>query len=287
MAQAKERTMLHYHGTEEKMEARMTGGGGLSRKILTVLLVCSSVTSWAVDNSIYIDQSGDNAVITMTQDGAGNRVKGISSSGNPGQDVDPAKIYGDSVMVAISQVGSGNSLALGINSNVVSGRSATVNYSVTGGNNQGLIDLNNVGTTGGNSNSLVDISQTDGDNVTRISMLGTGNTINATQAGGGATYSSIVNAVGTTQNIATQGGTANSVTTNLTGDNGLVTIAAQGASNTISVTQSGGGSLGHTTDISVNGSGNTVTTTQSGSIDTAIGIRSVGSGNNFNISTHN
>ena len=59
------------------METRKKGGGGLSRKLLTVMLFGISVTSWAVDNSVYIDQAGDDSTITMTQDGAGNKVKGI------------------------------------------------------------------------------------------------------------------------------------------------------------------------------------------------------------------
>ena len=80
------------------------------------LLICAGLvagfpaTSWAVDNSIYIDQAGDNANIAITQDGAGNRVKGIVLNA-PGQTNDPAKIYGDGIQVNISQIGAGNVLA--------------------------------------------------------------------------------------------------------------------------------------------------------------------------------
>ena len=65
----------------------MKGGGGLSRKLLTVMLLSISTISLATDNSIYIDQAGDNSTITMTQDGAGNRVKGILSNGTAPIDV--------------------------------------------------------------------------------------------------------------------------------------------------------------------------------------------------------
>ena len=55
----------------------LKGGGGLSRKLLTILVVAAMPTlGYAVDNSIYIDQSGDNAVINITQDGPSNTVKG-------------------------------------------------------------------------------------------------------------------------------------------------------------------------------------------------------------------
>ena len=50
------------------------------------------VNSYAVDNSIYIDQSGDSSTISVTQDGAGNVVRGIGGSDNTTR----ANIYGNS-----------------------------------------------------------------------------------------------------------------------------------------------------------------------------------------------
>jgi hypothetical protein len=78
-------------------------------KLLTMLLSAIITSAYAVDNSIYIDQLGDNATVTITQDGAGNRVKGIVS-GNAGNTSDPAKIYGDGINVTVNQTGAGNSL---------------------------------------------------------------------------------------------------------------------------------------------------------------------------------
>ena len=43
------------------------------------LLVAFNVV--AADNSIYIDQSGNNATVNITQDGAGNVVQGIQGTG--------------------------------------------------------------------------------------------------------------------------------------------------------------------------------------------------------------
>ena len=45
-------------------------------KITMALLAVLSIATQAADNSIYIDQAGDNAVISVTQDGAGNVVRG-------------------------------------------------------------------------------------------------------------------------------------------------------------------------------------------------------------------
>ena len=71
------------------MKKRIKGGGGLSRKLLTILVLSAMTTSgMAADNSIYIDQSGDNSTITMTQDGSGNKVKGILLNGTAGGTTD-------------------------------------------------------------------------------------------------------------------------------------------------------------------------------------------------------
>jgi hypothetical protein len=79
------------------MKKMMTGGSGLSRKLLTVILLSISAISWATDNSVYIDQAGDNSTITMTQDGAGNRIKGIltnwTAGGNTDQDNNESCFY--------------------------------------------------------------------------------------------------------------------------------------------------------------------------------------------------
>ena len=74
------------------MKKMITGGSEFSRKLLTVMLLSVSAISWATDNSVYIDQAGDNSTITMTQDGSGNRIKGILSNGTSGANTDPAKL---------------------------------------------------------------------------------------------------------------------------------------------------------------------------------------------------
>ena len=64
------------------MNTSKTGVSGLSCKLLAILLFVFSIGSFAADNSIYIDQSGDNASVTITQDGAGNVVRGIQGVGS-------------------------------------------------------------------------------------------------------------------------------------------------------------------------------------------------------------
>jgi hypothetical protein len=268
------------------MKTSMTGGCGLPSKLFTfVMALLMSLSVSAVDNSIYIDQTGDGATVNVTQDGASNYVRGIQGVGS--SNTTPAKITGDNIQVDINQVGSTNTLNLGINTTTASGEApTTVNYSVLGGNNTGTINLNNDG-LGVNASTTLDITQAGGSNTTNVSILGTKNSLTANQSGGSATLISTVDADNTTQTITTSGGTSNSVTTNLTGDKGTVDVTMVGASNTANITQSGGGVSGHSTTLSVNGSSNSYVINQSGTIDTTVNINTVGSGNTFGITTHN
>ena len=257
----------------------------LTKIALATMALVMSVGVYAVDNSIYIDQAGDNATINISQDGAGNRVRGIQGTGTG--NTTPAVINGDGMQIDITQVGAGNVLNMGIQSTTANGSDPTsVNYNVSGGNNTGTINLNADG-QGTNASTTLDITQTGGNNVANINVLGSKNTLTAVQSGGSATLNSTVNASETTQTINTSGGTGNSVTTNLTGDKGTVVVDFVGASNTASITQAGGGTAGHSTTLDVNGSSNSYTINQSGTIDTTVNIKTSGSGNTFGIVTRN
>jgi hypothetical protein len=66
-----------------------------------------------------------------------------------------------------------------------------------------------------------------------------------------------------------------------------VDIVTVGASNTIDLTQSGGGTNGHYAKVDLNGSSNGVSISQSGTIDMTTNIKSVGNGNSFTIIQRN
>ena len=94
------------------MIIRKKGAGELSRKLLTILVLSAMTTlDMAADNSIYIDQSGDNSTISITQDGSGNKVKGILLNGNAGGITDPAKLRGDAQTINVEQTGANNDRA--------------------------------------------------------------------------------------------------------------------------------------------------------------------------------
>jgi len=276
------------------MDKSIKGAGGLSRKLLTILVLSAMTTlGHAADNSIYIDQSGDYANVTINQDGAGNQVKGLTGAVSTNTSTDPALIRGDGVNVNINQTGSNNKLGLGIDATMGTSKSVDLTYStvnsgnISGSNNLATFQL---GTSSARaSDTIVSVTQLNGNNVANVSMTGSDNQLTATQSGGGATLISTVAASGTRQDITTAGGTGNSVTTNLTGDNGNVYVNVMGATNTISIAQSDtGGSTGHQAWMDINGTGNNISLAQSGSAQANVFNLKLGSaGTPSNTNTYN
>jgi len=258
----------------------MKGGGGLSRKLLTVMLLSVSVISWATDNSIYIDQAGDNSTITMTQDGAGNRIKGILTNGTAGANTDPAKLVGNNQTVTVNQAGPNNVLTLGANSTVgTNGKGIDINYQVDVGGNIGFINSNNNG-QGVSAGNLIDIIQLGGNAIATISMLGNTNSLTVRSSGGGGnSIDAIIDADNVTAVVDQTLGGSNDTTLNLTGNKGTVNITSTGAANITGVTQSGGGTNGNDVKIVLDGQGNQTTVSQAGVNDNVVDYKVLGSNN--------
>ena len=137
-------------------------------KIAIAIITALGLNAQAADNSIYIDQAGDNATVSVTQDGAGNSVRGLAGVGTNSQT--PAKIYGDGNQVSVSQIGSGNTLRLGINTTTATGAS-TVNYSVSNSmNSQADIKVGTTGTT--STANTVNVTQSGNSSVAAVTSLG-------------------------------------------------------------------------------------------------------------------
>ena len=256
------------------------------------MLSAMATLGHAADNSIYIDQSGDFANVTINQDGAGNQVRGLQAQGGDDKTV-AARIIGNGVNVNINQTGSTNKLDLGINAVVSGSKSVDLTYSTinsgnsTGSNNSAIFQLGS--NSAAASNTVVSVTQVGGTNNAVVRMSGDDNQLVALQSGGGATLVSSVAADGTRQSITTAGGTGNSVTTNLTGNNGNVLINVMGATNTISVAQDGaGGTTGHQATMDINGTGNNVTLAQAGTTDANVfNLRVGAAGSAANSNTYN
>ena len=230
------------------MKQSIKGVGKLSRKLLTILMLSGmSTLGYAVDNSIFIDQAGDNAAITITQDGAGNTVKGLDSNGLPGiRGLDSAQIVGNNSQININQVGAGNSLALGVNTTVDSGKSTNINYSATGGYTLGLIDVNAKG-QGVASNIQIDVTQSGAQSKLKADIQGVGNTLSVTTAGTGDSVDSKIRDDNTiaTVNFSSSGG-SNTAYLDQSGGSNQIAINTNGTNNLFNVLQSG---FGNTTTV--------------------------------------
>ena len=258
----------------------------VKKLVVALMFMSSAIQGWAVDNSIYIDQSGDNATITMTQDGTGNRVRGLDAAGT--SNTTPATIYGDNVTVTVEQVGSGNMLKLGIDTGTASGGTdSSVNYSITGSNSVASISMKNDGAISSLSN-VIDITQVSTTGATvSVLMTGTSNTLTSTQTGG--SYAALTANISGTNNTATvnqSGGASNSANITQSGDYATASVTTVGASNSVTISQSGG-TTGQTATISLTGSSNTASITQQGTADHTTNITGVGSGNSFTIIQRN
>ena len=250
---------------------------------LLMAMLFVGATAFAADNSIYIDQSGDNATVTMLQDGASNQVRGVAGSKDT-----PALLKGDGLLVDIKQTGSGNNLQLGAQTGTAGGIGSSIIYQVTGNSATALIDMNNIGDTASLAN-YINVSQT-GDNANaEIHMKGSNNQMQVIQAGGNNnSIVATVNAGATSVSVNQTGGGNNATTLNLSSSKGIVDIVTVGASNTIGITQEGvAGTNGHYAKVDLNGSSNTVSILQSGTIDMTTNIKSVGNSNSFSIIQRN
>jgi hypothetical protein len=252
------------------------------KKIIAMILIGFSAYSWGADNSIYIDQSGDNATIAMTQNGASNHVRGVGAASNN----IASKLYGDGLAVTIQQIGSGNTLNLGAQTGTSGGIASSISYIATGNTNLATIDMNNANSKTSLAN-LIDISQTGDNTVTTISMKGNDNYLRSIQSGNSNKIIGTVDANNTIVNVNQTGGTGNETTLQLTGDKGQVDVVTLGTSNIIGITQSGGGATGHYAKVDLNGSSNQVSINQSGSIDMTTNIKGVGNSNSFTIIQRN
>jgi hypothetical protein len=257
-------------------------------KLWTVVLALFTSVAFGADNSIYIDQSGDNSTIDVTQTGAGNVVRGIQGVGSSNST--PAKIYGDNNAVDVRQIGSTNTLNLGVNTSTATGRSYGIDltYYVTGNSATATINSNNAG-TGTSGSNFIDVRQTGNSAGLNLNVLGSKNDFTAVTSGGASnSIVATINADSTVNNISMTGGGSNTLTETITSNKATNNITTVGASNGITLTQSGtAGTNGHAFTLDLTGSSNTFNVTQSGTIDTTVNLLSNGSGNTWNITTGN
>jgi hypothetical protein len=222
------------------MIKRIKGGGGLSRKLLAILMASGMMSSGAWANDVYVEQVGDNTTVSITQTGAGNLVNG--NVGGLGNTDDAALIKGDLNSVTISQIGASNTLSMIIN-NESNGTGSTVVVSADGSNNNQTIGCGTA--LSSNCNASIIRSEITGNNNNTVQTLS-----------GGVVQSKIA-----------VNGNYNNVTHTASGvglHNGEITVSGSGTSsvaNAVTLTQSGVSNKNAV--ITSNGSNNNISITQS------------------------
>jgi hypothetical protein len=220
------------------MNKRIKGGGKLSRKILAILMASGMLSSGAFANDVYVEQIGDNAIVSITQTGAGNMVNG--NVGDTGNVDDPALILGDLNDVTVSQIGAGNIASLIINT---PGTGATVVVSADGSSNTQSIGCGTA--LSASCNASIIRSEITGNSNNTVQML-TGNAV---------------------QSKISINGSWNNVTHTATGaglHSGEIIVSGSGvsgAANAVTLTQSG--AMTKNAVITSNGSNNNVIVVQS------------------------
>lgn len=217
-----------------------TGDGKLSRKLLAILVASGMMTSGVYANDVYMEQIGDNSIVSVTQTGAGNLVNG--NVGGTGNNDDAALIRGDNNNVTISQIGASNTVRMIIN-NESNGTGATVVVSADGSNNTQTIGCGTALSSACNASII------------RSEITGNNNNTVQTLSGG------------VTQSKISINGNYNNVTHTASGvglHSGEITVSGSGTSsvaNAVTLTQSG--AFAKNAVITSNGSNNNVTVTQS------------------------
>ena len=203
-------------------------------------MMAGMLSSGAFANDVYMEQIGDNSIISITQTGAGNTVNG--NVGGTGNADDPAIIRGDLNNVTINQIGASNTISMIIN-NETSGTGSTVVVSADGSNNNQTIGC---GTA---------LSSTCNASVIRSEI--TGNSNNTVQTLSGGVVQSKININGNFNNVTH---TASGVGLH----SGEITVSGSGTStvaHAVTLTQSGASAKNAI--ITSNGSNNNINITQS------------------------
>ncbi len=223
------------------MKTRMTGVGGLSRKLLATLIV-AAMPGLGLANEVYIEQVGDDTDVTINQNGSSNVIKGPGVSAT-----DPAYIGGNGNIVTIDQIGVGNTLNLSINDSagVGAGTGTQVTVYTDGSSNTQSITCGTsltascaasviTTTISGNSNTTTQTLNSTGKNISTIDITGSTNTVKHTTAGAQPHTATItVNGLG-----GIGAGTGNYVEVNQSGTQGrTATVTTSGSNNNVVINQ--------------------------------------------------
>jgi DNA-binding protein len=216
----------------------------------------------ATTNRIFIDQSGDNPNVNMTQNGSGNKA---------GSAVRPVYLRGIDQKIVTNQVGATNEINLEVvNATTGPGVGATVTIQQLGNTNKADVACGygtaSDGTTALSGCKAADLNFKFSGNSNEIQYRATGEDIKAAIDVAGNTNKFFMDVVG---NKHTE------------------TIKVVGDTNTFNINQRSTGAAGSSIWVDLAGNSNSFTLSQTGTIDNVINIKSVSNSGTFNITQKN
>lgn len=219
----------------------------------------------ATTNRVFIDQSGDNPDVNVTQEGSGNK---------QGSAQRPVYLRGIDQTIVTRQIGNNNEINLEVvNPTTGASSGATVTIQQIGNGNK--VDAAcGYGTL---SNGTTSIAGGDGCKALDANWKFTGNNNDFQFRGKGADIKSAIDVTGN----------SNVFRIDVMGDKHTQTMKVVGDTNTFNINQASTGAAGSSIWIDLAGNNNTMTISQTGSVDNVLNIKSVSNSGTFNITQKN
>jgi hypothetical protein len=230
--------------------------------MITVSPNATAALATATTNRIFIDQSGANPNVNMTQDGSGNKA---------GSAIRPIYLRGIDQTIVTKQVGATNEINLEVvNDTTGTGKGSTVTIQQIGNTN--TVDAAcGYGTASTGGTALTGCNSFD------ANWKFTGNSNVLQYRGTGDDQTSSVDVTGN----------SNSFYMDVIGDKHTQTIKVVGDTNTFNINQRSTGAAGSSIWVDLAGNSNNLTISQTGTIDNVVNIKSVSNSGTFNITQKN
>ncbi len=226
--------------------------------MVTVSPNATAALASSTTNRVFIDQSGANPNVNVTQEGTGN-IQGSAAR--------PVYLRGIDQTVVTRQIGNTNEIMLeAVNATTGSGQGVNITIQQIGNNNE-------VDAACGYGNASDGTTALSGCKAADLNWKFTGNSNSLQFRGTGDDLKSAIDVTGN----------SNVFLIDAIGDKHTQTIKVVGDSNTMNINQRSTGAAGSSIWIDLAGNSNSMTIAQTGSIDNVLNIKSVSNSGTFNI----
>jgi hypothetical protein len=250
------------YGTAQAQVAVTAPAAPTIPTMITVSPNATTALANSTTNRVFIDQSGDNPNVNVTQEGSGNK---------QGSAARPIYLRGIDQTIVTKQTGNNNEINLEVvNDSTGSGKGSTVTIQQIGNSN--TVDAAcGYGTASTGGTTLTGCNSFD------ANWKFTGNSNLLQYRGTGADQTSSVDVTGN----------SNSFYMDVIGDKHTQTIKVLGDTNTFNINQRSSGAAGSSIWIDLTGNNNSITVSQTGTVDNVLNIKSVANSGTFNITQKN